>query len=307
MCKNPYIKDTMPYGCGQCLPCRINKRRLWVHRIMLETLTNDRSCFVGLTYAPENEPPGRSLKPKDTQDWIKRLRFALGNRKIRYYLVGEYGDESQRPHYHAAIFGMSCITPLNCKAAMGFKRYERLCTDCSILQKSWGLGIIDVGDLNSHSAAYICGYVTKKMTNPKNEDVKKWLNGRHPEFARMSLKPGIGALAINIIAETLETDFGCNNLSDSGDVPQILQHGSRKFPLGKYLRGKLRERMGMEKTTPPEILQILKDEMHTLYIEYRKGKKAQALSQKQWLLEKNRQKVRNLEARTKLYKGIKKL
>jgi len=49
-----------------------------------------------------------SLIKRDVQLFIKRLRKeqdSRGSSKIKYYLVGEYGDLTKRPHYHAAIFG----------------------------------------------------------------------------------------------------------------------------------------------------------------------------------------------------------
>lgn len=301
------MKDLLAFGCGQCLPCRINKQRLWVHRIMLETLKHPQSSFVTLTYAPEKVPPMGTLNPAHTRDWLKRLRHAYS---IRYYLVGEYGDQTQRPHYHAALFGIGCLDAANCSYARKFKRPERLCSTCKTIQDTWNMGFTDVGTLTKESSAYICGYVTKKMTNPKNDQVKEFLQGRHPEFARMSLKPGIGATAMDEVAQTLETDFGRELLEREKDVPQILAHGRRKLPLGRYLRGKLREKMGMEKNTPEEVLQQIKNEMCKLYLDYRydeKTPKKEKLGQKEWLLRENKQRVLSLEARTKLYKGIKTL
>ena len=51
------MKDAVPFGCGQCLPCRVNKRRLWTNRIMLESMCHDDNAFVTLTYNDDNIPP----------------------------------------------------------------------------------------------------------------------------------------------------------------------------------------------------------------------------------------------------------
>ena len=94
-------------GCGQCRNCRINRRREWVGRMILEAKEHLFSSFVTLTYDDEHMPKDGSLCKKHLQQFIRRLRKALYPRKIRYYAVGEYGDKSWRPHYHLIVFGLS--------------------------------------------------------------------------------------------------------------------------------------------------------------------------------------------------------
>lgn len=211
------------FGCGQCLPCRISRRRIWSHRMLLESVVHGDSAFVTLTYDDDHKPAFGSLRPKDAQDWLKRLRKFIAPKKVRYFLVGEYGEQTQRPHYHAALFGMS---PL----------------EWDTIEKTWGLGYTHVGDLTWDSAQYIAGYVTKKMTSP--DDLR--LKGRHPEFARMSLKPGIGAVAMEAVAMSLQTEHGTDLVGTVGDVPSSLSHGRRQKPLGRYLRSILRRKCGNE-------------------------------------------------------------
>lgn len=215
----------MPYGCGWCIPCRITKQRIWVHRLMLEAYSHDTSLFITLTYEDENLPiidEKPCLKPVDPQLWIKRLRRAIQPRKLRYYLVGEYGSKTQRPHYHLALYGAKV-------------------TDIPLIDKTWGLGFAHYGDVTVQSARYILGYVTKKMT--KSDDPR--LEGRYPEFSRSSNRPGIGAPAMQILAETLFTKHGKNEIEILGDVPSQLRHGKKTYPLGRYLQQKLRDNVGM--------------------------------------------------------------
>lgn len=241
LCKKPYLKGIVPYPCGQCLPCRLNRRRLWTHRLLLEQACHEESSFWTLTYDDEHLPPGGTVVPRHLQLWLKRLRKASG-RHLRFFGVGEYGDESQRPHYHAAIFGVS--------------RVEGPEFHC------WPYGHVHVGDLTLQSAQYVAGYVTKKMTNV--DDPR--LAGRHPEFARMSLRPGIGALAMPDVAGALSDVHGARLLSEAGDVPLALRHGGRSLPLGRYLRRKLRDELGFETLggqAKPMAQQ--KEEMQALY------------------------------------------
>jgi len=65
------------------------------------------------TRTDETPAHADSLIKRDVQLFVKRLRKdqdARGLAKIRYYLVGEYGDQTKRPHYHAAIFGEDFTT-----------------------------------------------------------------------------------------------------------------------------------------------------------------------------------------------------
>ena len=101
-----------------------------------------------------------------------------------------------------------------------------------MINKSWNKGFTYTGDLNKDSAQYICGYVTKKMTNKNDEKVQEWLDGRYPEFARMSLRPGIGAPAVGNIVDVLETEHGCDLVAREGDIPNALQMGRKQIPLG---------------------------------------------------------------------------
>jgi hypothetical protein len=309
ICKNPYIIDAVPFGCKQCLPCRINGRRLWTNRIMLESLTNESNAFVTLTYSDDNLPKGGTLVPQHLKDWQKRMRYHSGI-PLRFFSVGEYGEETKRPHYHAAIFGYQGCSNLDPKCP---------CIFCKTLRTSWDYGFTLNGTLTKDSAAYIAGYVTKKMTdrNPEEkyarllkkgkvkiaEDYKKRvideLNGKHPEFARMSLRPGIGAPAIPALRDLLWTEHGNELLSELQDVPDIIKIGGREVLLGSYLKNKLREEIGIDEEIKEKKLSQLRAEKIEEYITYRSEKKEgeKILSQKEFLLEKHLQKVRNIEGK----------
>lgn len=264
LCANPVmIGGKMGVvGCGQCIPCRINRRRVWVHRLMLEAAQWGDNAFVTLTYDDESLPrvsPQDSrgnLVPRDVQLFFKRLRKIVEPRRFRYYMAGEYGDESDRPHYHMAMFNFpTCLRGQTDLGPRGFRDYSRLsfrphtdrvfcCEVCDLVHQGWGMGMVFFGRLEDSSANYIAGYVMKKMTTP--DDLR--LDGRHPEFARMSNRPGIGADAMHDVASVV-LEF---NLADGpGDVPTALRHGSRLLPLGRYLTKKLREYSLGSSETPP--------------------------------------------------------
>lgn len=206
---------------------------------MIESAQYGDNCFLTLTYDDEHVPKDGSLVPRDMQLFLKRLRKKIQPRKLRFFGVGEYGDNSERPHYHIALFGLqSCL-----RGYTSPRRNGTCCEVCDSMRLVWGLGNVFLGTLTEQSAAYVAGYVVKKLTAA--DDVR--LNGRRPEFARMSLRPGIGAGFMDEVASVL-LEHNLDLTQD--DVPSALQHGSRKWPLGTYLRQQLRIRVGLPKKNP---------------------------------------------------------
>lgn len=259
---------------------------------MLESMLWEDNAFITLTYAEENLPERGSLVPRHMQLWLKRLRKMIAPQCVRFYLVGEYGDETERPHYHAALFNFrSCL--------YGVSRYSktrvRCCMQCDLVQESWGLGHTYLGSLEERSAQYISGYVLKKMTSV--DDIR--LNGRAPEFARMSLRPGIGGDSVDAIADSL---VRCGALEV--DVPGGLRHGRLIKPLGRYLRRRLRVRLGRDVLAPREVQIERSKEMHAMYVS---NVLDPSKSVKEMIVEVDDQVVRQLEARRRLFKERKSL
>lgn len=239
-CEKPFLgKGGTPYGCGQCLPCRLKMRREWTHRIMLEAMNNADNAFVTLTYAPDPDPEkdAYSLEPKHHTLFMKSFRAALAPIKIRFYMVGEYGDKNSRPHFHYVIFGYPpCRRQRKTRGGCN-------CKSCSALHNAWGRGFITNEPLNPQRARYVARYVIKKMT--RFDDPR--LGNRHPEFSRKSLKPGIGFGVLDALAHII-TRY--NLLTPQGDVPVTLRHGNVQWPLGRYLRRKLRVKLGLDERSP---------------------------------------------------------
>lgn len=268
------------------------------------------NSFVTLTYDERCLPKGGTLSVRDVQSWLKRLRFRLGEHKVRYFLVGEYGEyPNMRPHYHLALFGYPpCSNPALAQVNRNKRPEPKNCTcpSCLLIGETWNQGLITNDVLNKDSAAYIAGYVVKKLTSPdsdKNMEYRKsknmLLGDRHPEFARMSLKPGIGAAAMLDVANLLTTEVGCNVYEATGDVPMVFNHAGRVLPLGRYLRSKIRYYYGSADTsTPKEAMRVWKEKMRDMFTTD-KG----TFDEKKWRseLQKEKQKIVNLESRLKIY------
>lgn len=206
---------------------------MWSHRLILESLSHNSVSFLTLTYA--ELPPLGSLLPRDLTLFLKRLRWRW-QMPLRYYAVGEYGSLTERPHYHLVLYGYP-----NC--SNGRTRHTRsvyCCPSCDLVREEWSLGFIDLGEFNEQSAAYVAGYVTKKMTS--SEDIR--LDGRHPEFARMSRRPGLGFAMAQRIAHELKAA----GVTDWADAPRALRHGKRLWPMGQALSKRVRDGMEVEST-----------------------------------------------------------
>lgn len=257
-CASPYFRVPTDWPCQKCLPCRINKQRLWTIRLVLEAGSHPASSFVTLTYDPEHYPADGSVSLRAAQLFLKRLRRSVG--PFRYFIVGEYGDRTFRAHYHAALFGVR---------------------DGYGVQDAWGQGHIHSSGLGIESARYLAGYVCKKMT--KKTDAR--LQGRAPEFARMSKRPGLAAWAADKIGQFYTSKAGVLALIKHGISTKVVRQGGTFWPIGRYLNARVLAEAGISKEYVQHLNALAELEMRVLGtydIEERKvvaavsGQKAQA-------------------------------
>lgn len=183
-------------ACGQCIGCRIQRSQEWATRITHEAQFHAERCFLTLTYANKHLPPWGTLVPRDLTLFLKRLRFAHKDRLIRYFACGEYGENTERPHYHVILFGYSFPDKReHSKNGQGHQQFVS-----EELDKIWGYGNCLIGSVNWSSAAYVARYTLKKVNGERaNEHYRKVdyetgeIHQLEPEFIRMSRRPGIGA------------------------------------------------------------------------------------------------------------------
>jgi len=188
------IRRELQLPCGQCVGCRLRRSRDWAIRCMHESQSHDVSCFVTLTYDAEHLPAGGQLVYRHFQLFMKRLRKRFPG--CRFFMCGEYGETTWRPHFHCILFGVSFDDrELWRKSSAGFDLYRS-----KTLSSIWDRGAAEIGELSVESAQYVAGYCMKKVTGPladahycKTDLLTGEIVQLTPEFARMSLKPGIGA------------------------------------------------------------------------------------------------------------------
>ncbi len=187
-----WSERTLP--CGKCLGCRGKQARDWSIRLMNETQMHEHAWFMTLTYSNERLPENGSLNPPHLQGFFKALRRERPGKKISYYACGEYGDQTERPHYHAVLYGPDLLDRVPLRSPAGFHVWR-----ASTLEKYWPYGHSEFSTVTPASASYVAGYVRKKLskkTHPNaytrvDEDTGELIE-LEQEFSRMSLKPAIG-------------------------------------------------------------------------------------------------------------------
>lgn len=170
--------------CGYCIGCRLEKSRQWAIRCFHEAQMSSSAYFITFTFADPFLPKDLSVSVEFHQKFMKRLRKEFGN-NIRFMMCGEYGERFGRPHYHYCLFNIDLSDKVYAFSRNGFKYYMS-----ARLAKVWHYGNHYFSDVTFESAAYVARYVTKKQYG---ESSLIHYNGRHPEFALMSRKPGLGA------------------------------------------------------------------------------------------------------------------
>lgn len=189
-----HVSDTVRVPCGHCLGCRTDQARSWAIRLVHEGLVSSPAWFVTLTYSPEKLPEYGSLVPRDITLFVKRLRREFSGERISYYVAGEYGEKSARPHYHAVLYGARFLDRdlLTLRNDAPVYRSESL-------ERHWGHGLCEITGLNFAAARYVASYVRKKVR--QRDDPNHYVRvdpstgeliDIEREYGRMSRRPAIG-------------------------------------------------------------------------------------------------------------------
>lgn len=180
-------------SCGQCIGCRLEYSRQWAVRCYHESQLHLDNCMVTLTYDDDHLPHGGSLVPDHFSKFIKRLRRRTGI-KLKHFSCGEYGDETNRPHYHACIFGYGFPDRTHWRTTGTHRHYRS-----DQLESLWKFGNAELTDFSFKTAAYVARYMVKKRkgrdaaTHYERVDmVTGEIIEVLPEFSRMSLNPAVG-------------------------------------------------------------------------------------------------------------------
>ncbi len=221
----------MHVPCGQCMPCRINKGRLWSARILMEQAWNPNySLFFTFTFEDVNlhithgddGAPVSTLNKKHFLTWINNVQRITG--KFRYYAIGEYGDYSFRPHYHMAVFPLKH-------------------TKTHLIGDLWSLGFHTVSELNHERARYLANYTTKKLTKDTDERLQR---NQEPEFRTSSRSPPLASACVDILhAHYTRSPNAIALLKVRGDVERLIRFDNKIYPIGQWPLARLRKKLGI--------------------------------------------------------------
>lgn len=233
------------HKCGRCVGCKIAKSKEWAIRCVHEAQIYEEedlgNSYLTLTYNQDHLPQDASLDkgiydpdkntygPNHFQKFIRSLRKKTGQ-KMRYYMCGEYGGKTQRPHYHAILFGYEFPDKKHWYTSkQGYKVWRS-----DLLEETWTKGNSEIGTVTFKSAAYVARYIMKKQTNKEAKGTLAIVDSqtgeitgqRLAEYTNMSLKPGIGTRFYE---------------KYKGDIfPQdIINHNGKNYPVPDYYRSLL--------------------------------------------------------------------
>ena len=201
--------------CGQCKGCKLRRRMDLALRLEHESKYHDYAWFVTATYSDEHLPYGGSLHAEHQSRFIKTLREKFKRAGIdtplRFFSIGEYGDDYNRPHYHFIIFGPdfpdkkvkyttneSKFYSNELESLLGTQSGTKY-YNSDFLTQAWGKGHIQLTGVSSATMQYVAKYHVEKITGERAEEhYSRFIEGRDEPFivesetSRMSTHPGLG-------------------------------------------------------------------------------------------------------------------
>lgn len=246
--KKNFNKELAPVQipCRQCLECRLSYAREWAIRCVHEAQVHEQNSFITLTYA-DDKLKSEKLIESDFDEFIKKLRHhpytdADGIYRSRHqtpkigppykpkfgvFGVGEYGEKTKRPHWHAIIFGWS---PTDAVPKYTTEAGHQVAAS-KTLNTCWGHGIAEVGTVTIDSAGYCARYSAKKLVHG--------FDGEHEyePIPKKSLKPAIGKRWLEKYCNDV-FNYGklIHDFKDVGTIPRYYESWFKKNHPEKWLR-----------------------------------------------------------------------
>lgn len=181
--KNGFEDMELSLPCGRCEGCQKKRLDQWALRCVHESSYHEHCCFITLTYDDENLPSDGSLDHSHFQKFMKRLRKHFSPKLVKYFMCGEYGGLSLRPHFHALLFGVHFNDQYEYSQSGTVTNFVS-----PTLSTLWPFGFHTIGALHYGTARYVAKYSLKRVgeIGISYEDL-----GLKPEYLKMS--QGIGA------------------------------------------------------------------------------------------------------------------
>lgn len=199
--KSTPIREYIEVPCGHCIGCKLDYAKTWADRCVMELDYHQDNYYLTFTYDDDHLPtvtyededgvyhgPFPTLHYRDMTLFIKRLRKNLKLEDFRYFYCGEYGEDTERPHYHMIAYGL----PISDLQFLKQNKHGDPLYFSETLSKIWDKGFVTIGEVNWKSCRYVAGYVQKKAMDPTEAYRLYDLTGRVRPRTRMSTKPAIG-------------------------------------------------------------------------------------------------------------------
>lgn len=337
LCKKMVQSKGVVHPCGQCTFCRINRKRDWISRLLLEAACHPINQFWTLTYEEETLPtelaPAAATDRKSGVDFQEEhgSRNADGQKQsVRLHVPGS----QQRSELDAATKQLGTLFQPD--LARFFKRIRRrhgefryyavgeygekrgrphyhvlafgLGLRPESLRDAWQMGHVHIGSVEAASINYCVEYALKREKREELIDLR-----RAPEFAVMSRNPGIGAYALSEFRQAILR----SKPLPTGEllIPDHFTLLGKNYPVPRFLRNLLEEEgfvYAPEATRryvgDKEVLSALLARSKLAVNEFKKyevlfdpEKKEEHIQLSQTNYEEIRQKIRNAESRQRIF------
>lgn len=223
--------------CGKCAECVKDRQNAWFVRTYYQFLnTKGNIYFITLTYNNKSVSQtdyGYTLNRSDVQKWLKRGRrygeyHKTQDGKISYFMCGEYGKKTFRPHYHLILFGVSAKTLdymlTDWQTKYGFTNHKKVARSPKDMEKV---------------ARYVSKYSTKLFYNREHINAFCLDNELQKPFLCASI--GYGALTLEqtgvLFNHVLQNS---QSLQDCVDKCEFnIPIGGFKYKIPQYISKKL--------------------------------------------------------------------
>lgn len=185
MCLNPILlpngQQVACHKCWQCVRTRIDD---WSGRCIAESQTAAGAHCVTLTYGRDSRYDSIDhlqaavLTYSDIRLLLKRVRKS--GLKVRYFIVGEYGKEKGRAHWHCLLFWQDAVPIMELGKNVEWRH--------------WPHGHTFWDRLTPETIRYVCKYIAKETVSeerayhmgmsrmpPLGDQYFRWLAGTYVE------------------------------------------------------------------------------------------------------------------------------
>lgn len=174
---NSATNYSFPLPCGKCLSCRLDQSAEKAVRFKNEFDNSPNGgMFLTLTYDDEHLPFNYEqafsyFNKHHFRDCVDGIRDSIRNglglelrqsippeNRFKVFGIGEYGDETGRPHFHAIVFNYKFEDLSVATVRDGNPVYHS-----QFLAQKWPYGLHEIGEVVPETINYVARYAVKKI------------------------------------------------------------------------------------------------------------------------------------------------